>query len=91
MTGGMINIPKKTGSKITGTDIRASSIGWELALPIVTGPVVGYLIDRYYKTGATFTLVFLGIGLALGIGNLIRFIFYEYSFLKNAEKQKKDE
>lgn len=83
-------VSRKTNSKLSAIDIKASSIGWELALPIVGGPVIGYFIDRHYQTGATFTLVFLGIGLAAGIGNLIRFIVREFSYIKESEGKKKD-
>ncbi|MCJ7695649.1 MAG: AtpZ/AtpI family protein [Anaerolineaceae bacterium] len=81
---------KTEGSKISGRDLRASSIGWELAVPIIGGPVVGYLIDKRYDSGVTFTLLLLGLGLFIGIYNLIRFIIYDYSikeYNENVEKR----
>ena len=82
-------ISRNYRSKLSGRDLRASSIGWEIALPIVAGPVIGYFIDRHFQTEATFTLIFLGIGLATGIGNLIRFIVYEFAMMRSAEEEKK--
>ena len=55
----------KYRSSLSGRDLRASSIGWEISLPIVAGPLVGYLIDKRFDTGVTFTLIFLGLGLAI--------------------------
>src|SRR5665648_964535 len=83
---------RKYQASLTGRDLRASSIGWEIALPIVAGPVIGYFIDRRYETGVTFTLIFLGVGLAIGVWNLVRFISYEFSLIRNKEEEtnKKD-
>ena len=55
--------------------------------------MVGYFIDRRYNTGVTFTLIFLGIGLAIGVWNLVRFISYEFSLIrsKDQETNKDDE
>jgi len=78
---------RKYQSSLTGRDLRASSIGWEISLPIVGGPVVGYFIDRRYNTGVTFTLIFLGIGLAIGVWNLVRFISYEFSLIRNKDQE----
>lgn len=70
---------------LTARDLKASSIGWELALPIVVGPVIGYFIDRRSQTGVTYTLIFLGIGLIAGLSSLIRFIIDEFSFIRNGK------
>ena len=73
-------------SKISGRDLRASSIGWELAVPIIGGPVIGYFIDKRFGTGVSFTLILLGVGLFVGIYNLIRFIIYDHSTREITEK-----
>lgn len=80
---------RKYQTGFSGRDLRASSIGWELALPIVAGPVIGYLIDSNYQTGVTFTLIFLGLGLSVGIYNLIRFIVYEFSLIRTRDEEDK--
>lgn len=84
-------ISQKARFKLTSIDLKASSIGWELALPIITGPVIGYFIDRYYQRGVFFTLIFLGIGLVVGLGNLIRFILQEYRQMRECEQEDKNE
>lgn len=76
----------KYRSSLSGRDLRASSIGWEISLPIVAGPLVGYLIDKRFDTGVTFTLIFLGLGLAIGVWNLVRFIAYEFSLIRSKEQ-----
>lgn len=80
-------IKRKYQSNLTGRDLRASSIGWEISLPIVAGPVVGYFIDRRFDSGVTYTLIFLGIGLAIGVWNLVRFISYEFSLIRNQDQE----
>jgi len=76
---------KTKGNKISGRDLRASSIGWELAVPIIGGPVIGYFIDKRFESGVTFTLILLGLGLFIGIYNLIRFIIYDHSIKEENE------
>jgi len=84
-------IKRKYQSSLTGRDLRASSIGWEISLPIVAGPVIGYFIDRRYDTGVTFTLILLGVGLVIGVWNLVRFITYEFSLIRKSEEDLKKE
>lgn len=54
--------------------LRATSLGWELAVPIFGGVIVGYLVDRLVGTSYVFTLAFLGLGIAAGFYNVIRSI-----------------
>jgi len=63
---------------LSSRDLRASSLGWDLALPIVAGPVIGYFIDKHYLTGHAFTLSLLGLGIIIGTYNLIKFIESDY-------------
>lgn len=53
--------------------IRASSLGWELALPIFMGVLSGYYLDRWLGTGHIFTLGLLGMGVFAGFYTVWRF------------------
>lgn len=50
------------------------SLGWELALPIFAGVLLGHFLDRWLDTGLTFTLGLLVLGIGLSYYNLARFI-----------------
>ena len=52
----------------------ALTLGWDLALPIFAGVLLGQLLDRWLDTLPTFTLGLLVLGIALGYYNLARFI-----------------
>ena len=82
-------LKRKYQPHLSGRDLRASSIGWEIALPIVGGPVLGYFIDRRFDTGVTFTLILLGVGLSFSVISLVRFIQYEFALLERDKEEKK--
>ena len=44
-------VKRKYYPQLSGRDLRASSIGWEIALPIVAGPVIGYFVDKRAGSG----------------------------------------
>lgn len=54
--------------------LRATSLGWDLALPIFGGVLIGYVLDRALGTKYVFTLVLLVLGIAIGFYNVIRSI-----------------
>lgn len=54
--------------------LAASSLGWDLALPIFGGVVIGYLLDRKLNTSYGFTLGLLVLGTFSGFYNVLRFI-----------------
>ncbi|MEA3377068.1 MAG: AtpZ/AtpI family protein [Chloroflexota bacterium] len=54
--------------------LRATSLGWELALPIFGGVLGGYLLDRLVGTRYIFTLSLLMLGIVAGFYNVIRSI-----------------
>lgn len=54
--------------------LAATSLGWDLALPIFGGVLVGYLLDRKLNTGYGFTLGLLVLGIVTGFYNVFRFI-----------------
>lgn len=54
--------------------IGALTIGWDLAVPIVGGVLVGHFLDQWLGTGYTFTLGLLVLGVMIGYYNLSRLI-----------------
>ncbi len=54
--------------------LAASSLGWELAVPIFGGVLLGHLLDRRLDTGYVFTLGLLILGVSTGFYNLVRSI-----------------
>ena len=65
---------KRENRDIWREALRATSAGWDLALPIFAGVLTGYLFDRLLNTRYVFTLGFLLLGVATGYYNLIRSI-----------------
>ncbi len=53
--------------------IRATSLGWDLALPIFLGVLLGHYLDRWLETGYVFTVGLLFLGAASGFYNVWRF------------------
>jgi F0F1-type ATP synthase assembly protein I len=54
--------------------LRAMSLGWQLAIPIFAGVLLGYLLDVWLGTNPTFTLGLLVLGIMLAYYNLARTI-----------------
>jgi len=54
--------------------LRATSLGWELALPIFGGVWVGYLLGRLLDSAYICTLGFLLLGIASGFYSVMRSI-----------------
>ncbi|MFL7793195.1 MAG: AtpZ/AtpI family protein [Anaerolineae bacterium] len=53
--------------------LPAMSLGWELAIPIFLGVLLGYYGDQWLGTKPFLTLGLLLLGAATGIYNVIRF------------------
>jgi len=53
--------------------IQATSLGWELALPIFMGVLGGYFLDAHFDTGYIFTVSLLFAGAFAGFYNVWRF------------------
>jgi len=51
-----------------------TSLGWDLALPIFGGALLGHLLDRWLETGYAFTLGLLVLGVFTGFYNVVRSI-----------------
>ena len=54
--------------------LATTSLGWDLALPIFGGVLVGHLLDRRMGTRHTFTLGLLVLGIFVGFYNVVRSI-----------------
>ena len=54
--------------------LRATSLGWDLALPIFGGVLAGYVVDRAVGTSYIFTLGLLLLGIGVGFYNVLRSI-----------------
>jgi F0F1-type ATP synthase assembly protein I len=54
--------------------LLAMTIGWEMALPIFAGVLIGQLLDRLLQTTYIFTIGLIFAGLAMGYYNLARLI-----------------
>ena len=52
---------------------RASTLGWDLALPIFIGVLLGYYLDRQLGTKYTFTIGLLMVGIGAGFYNIWSF------------------
>jgi len=66
--------------------LTATTLGWELALPIFGGALGGYTLDRWLGTGPGFTIGLLLFGVVSGYYNLARFI----QRLNAKEKRRQD-
>lgn len=51
---------------------RAFEVSLQFALSILVGVVIGYYLDRWLGTESIFLFVFLALGFAAGIRNLLR-------------------
>lgn len=65
--------------------IGLTSLGWELAVPIFGGVLIGYQIDRLLRTQYIFTLVLLFLGIFTGYYNLYKRIELEMLKTKAAK------
>jgi len=68
----------RRGRMFSARDLRATTIGWEIAIPIVGGPLLGFFLDRQYGSSPRLTLIFLGVGILTAIAAVIRYVKYEF-------------
>lgn len=54
--------------------LRAMSLGWDLAVPIFGGVLLGYFLDRWLGTKPIFTMGLIFLGIFVGYYNLGKFI-----------------
>ena len=67
--------------------IKAMALGWDLAVPIFAGVLIGYFLDKYLGTVYIFTIGLLVAGIAVGYYNIGRFI----RRLDRLDKQRQEE
>ncbi len=77
----------RRGRMFSARDLRATTIGWEIAIPIVGGPLLGFFLDRQNGTSPRWTLILLGVGVLAAIAAVIRYVKYEF-YLMNREVEK---
>lgn len=70
----MTNHDPHRQSRLFREALASSSIGWEIALPIGGGALLGQLIDRALDTTIVFTVLFLMLGVFSGGYNLFRHV-----------------
>ena len=70
-------------------DLRATTIGWEIAIPIVGGPLLGFFLDRQFGTSPRWTLILLGVGVLSAVAAVVRYVRYElYVMNKEVDEQR---
>jgi predicted F0F1-ATPase subunit len=68
---------KNDTKKITMKGIGLTTLGWEIAIPIFGGTILGYNLDRLLKTTYVFTISLLLLGISIGYYNIYKRIEYE--------------
>ena len=66
--------PEKILPSLVREGLGVLSLGWDLALPIVGGVLLGHFLDQRLGTSYTFTLGLLVLGVMIGYFNLSRLI-----------------
>lgn len=86
----MENKKERKKAKLKGIGLTA--LGWEIALPIFGGVILGYNVDRLLQTRYIFTLGLLGLGIFIGYYNIYKRIEYEMLRKKTIKQEdKKDD
>jgi F0F1-type ATP synthase assembly protein I len=81
-------VPIRRRKLFSSRDLRATTIGWEIAVPIVGGPLLGFILDRRLDNGVRWTFILLGVGLISAIFAVVKHIRYEFYLM---DKEKKEE
>jgi ATP synthase protein I len=62
-------------------------IGWSVAVPTVLGVALGVWLDRRYPSRLSWTLMLLGVGVAVGCLNAWRWVSHEHRALSDEERK----
>ena len=81
--------PTRRKRMFSARDLRATTIGWEIAIPIVGGPLLGFFLDRRLATSPRWTLILLGVGVLSAIAAVIRYVKYELYVMNKEENEKR--
>ena len=65
---------RATWSQAWRDALATTSLGWDLAVPIFGGVLLGHLLDRQLGTGYAWTLGLLLLGVFTGFYNVLRSI-----------------
>lgn len=69
------NIPKSSwAAMLWAESLRALSLGWDLAIPIFGGVLLGQFIDQKIGTDYIFTVGLLFFGISVSYYNLWKFV-----------------
>jgi F0F1-type ATP synthase assembly protein I len=68
-----------------------TSLGWDLALPIFGGVLLGHFLDRWLHTGYVLTLGLLALGTITGFYNVARAIRREIARDRRRAQREKQE
>lgn len=71
--------------------ISLTSLGWEMAIPIFVGVLLGSRLDRWFNTNYTFTIILLVLGIMIAYYSLYRHIELEMLRTKAAKQKKQEE
>jgi len=78
---------KSTPKKIWYKGISLTSLGWQLALPIVGGAFLGFQLDKSGSNQYTYTLMFSVFGIIIGYYNIYKIIELEWLRANAAKRQ----
>jgi len=81
----------KTKKQITHKGFSLTSLGWQLALPIFGGALLGYQLDRPSPNQFTFTLFFILFGIIVGYYNIYKIIELEWLRTNAAKRRSHNE
>ena len=70
-------------------NISLTTLGWELALPIFGGTLLGFHLDKMLELNYLLTFVLLIAGILVGYYNLVKLIQLEILRTKAAKKRQK--
>lgn len=70
-------------------DMVSTSLGWEMAIPIIGGALLGYKLDQLLNTAPLLTIGLLLLGIGFGYYSLYKVI--ELELLRLKQKKQSDE
>lgn len=82
---------QKENEKTSVSGIGLTTLGWELAVPIFGGTLIGYQLDRLLQTSYIFTIGLLFAGIAAGYYSLYKRIELEMLRTKAAKRHQQKE
>lgn len=71
--------------------LRAMSLGWDFAVPIGGGALLGHFLDQHFQTGYVVTFGLLMLGAMIGFYNVWRKLQYEITRDRYRAEQEQQE